>query len=283
MNYRHLYHAGNFADCMKHALLVALLRAMHRKDTPCAVLDTHAGLGLYDLSSPQAEATGEWRDGIGRLLALPSDAGGLAPLADWLALVREIMTDHHGHPIYPGSPLLVAKTMRPGDALVCCELHPEDQRDLRRLFRRNPAVSVHLRDAYEAVAALLPPRDAKRGLVLMDPPFEQKSEFADLVAAVATARRRFPAGVIAVWYPIKHRAPPRGFFNALKDAGQRNLLNCELVMRPPLDPEKLNGCGLLIANPPYGFEDEAKAILATLSEYLGKGESGYLVEWVVPE
>ena len=283
MNYRHLYHAGNFADCMKHALLVALLRALHCKNTSFSVLDTHAGIGLYDLSSPQAQATGEWRDGIGRLLDLPPDTADIASLADWLALVRKIMAEYGGRPVYPGSPELVARSLRPSDTLVCCELHPEDQRSLRRLFHNNPTVSVHHRDAYEAVTALLPPKTARRGLVLMDPPFEQRSEFTDLVRAVSVARQRFPTGMVAVWYPIKHRAPSRAFFNALKDAGQRNLLNCELTIRPPLDPEKLNGCGLLIANPPYRFDEEAQAILAPLCHYLGEGETQSLVEWIVPE
>ncbi|NHN89637.1 23S rRNA (adenine(2030)-N(6))-methyltransferase RlmJ [Acetobacter conturbans] len=283
MNYRHAYHAGNFADVMKHALLYALIRALSRKSTPFTVLDTHAGIGLYDLSSPEAQATGEWRDGIGRLLDLPPETPDLAPIADWLALVRQIMREHGARMVYPGSPDLAAHMLRPADTLVCCELHPEDQRYLRRLFRNNPAVSVHHRDAYEAITALLPPKTAKRGLVLIDPPFEKRSEFGDLVQAVAKARQRFPGCIVAVWYPVKHRAPPRAFFNALKDSGQRNLLNLELTVRPPLDPEKLNGCGLLIANPPFRFDEESTAILSTLCHHLGHGETESLVEWIVPE
>ncbi|BCI67804.1 23S rRNA (adenine(2030)-N(6))-methyltransferase RlmJ [Acetobacter aceti] len=283
MNYRHVYHAGNFADCMKHALLTALLRALSRKNTPFSVLDTHAGIGLYDLSSSQAEATGEWREGIGRLLDLPPDTPDLEPLKDWLAVVRQVMKEYAGKMVYPGSPEIVLRALRPGDSLVCCELHPEDQQALRRLFHNNPAVSVHHRDAYEAVTALLPPKTAKRGLVLIDPPFEERSEFTDLVKAVTTARQRFPTGIVAVWYPIKHRSPPRAFFHALQDAGQRNLLNLELSIRPPLDPGLLNGCGLLIANPPFKFDEEGTAILSTLCKYLGDGNTESLVEWIVPE
>ncbi|WP_242010537.1 23S rRNA (adenine(2030)-N(6))-methyltransferase RlmJ [Acetobacter musti] len=287
MNYRHAYHAGNFADVMKHALLAALIGALRRKATPFAVLDTHAGIGAYDLSGPQAQATGEWRDGIGRLLDTSPDAPDLAPLQPWLTIVRDTIRAHHGKLVYPGSPELVAKLLRPGDTLTCCELHPEDQRSLRALFRNNHAVSVHARDGYSALTAFLPPRTAKRGLTLMDPPFEQGDEFARLANAIITARTRFPGGIVAAWYPIKHRAPPRAFLNRLKDAGQRNLLTAELTLRPPLDPTRLNGCGLLIANPPWQFEDEARSILGALRPYLAEDETEtsveWAVEWVVPE
>lgn len=268
---------------MKHALLTALISALRRKSTPFSVLDTHAGIGTYDLSGPQAQSTGEWRDGIGRLLDTDPATPALASLQPWLNVVRDVIRAHDGKLFYPGSPELVAKLLRPGDTLTCCELHPEDLRRLKSLFRNNPAVSVHGRDAYDAIAALLPPRTAKRGLVLMDPPFEQRDEFARLTHAVIEARTRFPAGIVAAWYPIKHGAPPRAFLHALKDAGQRNLLTAELTLRPPLDPTRLNGCGLLIANPPYQFEEDARSILNALCPYLGETETRATVEWVVPE
>ncbi|WP_165399218.1 23S rRNA (adenine(2030)-N(6))-methyltransferase RlmJ [Komagataeibacter xylinus] len=283
MNYRHSYHAGNFADVMKHALLVALIKALCRKPSAFSVLDTHAGIGLYDLSGPQAQATGEWREGIGRLLEAPLGVAQQAALGPWLDIVRDVMRAHEGRLFYPGSPALVAHLLRPDDTLTCCEHHPDDQHDLRRLFRHNPQVSVHGRDGYGAITALLPPRQAKRGLVLMDPPFEERDEFTRLAQAIMTARRRFPAGIVAAWYPIKHRAPVRAFMNGLKDAGQRKLLAVELTLRPPLDPTRLNGSGLLIANPPFRFEDEAQAILAALCPYLGDGQAEGSVEWIVGE
>ncbi len=165
MNYRHAFHAGNFADCMKHALLVWLLDAMQRKPGGVFVLDTHAGIGRYDLAGPEAQRTGEWQGGIGRLLDDPPDA-----LKRYIALV-------HALGLYPGSPALIRAMLRPQDRLACCELHPEDAIALRRLFARDPQVAVHQRDAWEAIGALLPPAQ-KRALVLIDPPYEQPDEFA---------------------------------------------------------------------------------------------------------
>lgn len=264
MNYRHAFHAGNFADCMKHALLVWLLRALQRKATPFAVLDTHAGLGRYDLAAPEAERTGEWRAGIGRLL--DSDDG---PLADYVGLVRAA-----GAPAaYPGSPALVRTLLRPGDRLLCCELHPEDHAALRALFRGDAQVAVHHRDGWEALRALTPFPE-KRGLVLVDPPFEAAGEFDRMAAGIALVAQRFRAAVQACWYPIKHRAPVRSFHAALRQGGVRDLVAAELWLREPTDPQRLNGCGLLVANPPYRFEDEGGTILAALLDRLGAGEPG---------
>ena len=274
MNYRHAYHAGNFADVMKHALLLSLLAALGRKEGEFAVLDTHAGCGLYDLSGEEARKTGEWRDGVGRVL--DSDAEALAP---YLAAIRRL-----GAPArYPGSPALIADALRPQDRLMACELHPDDVRPLRRLFRGNAQVAVHHRDAYEAMRALLPPKPQKRGLVLMDAPFEQTDEFSRLASAIVETRERFPTGVIATWYPIKHRAPIRAFFDTLRDQGQRALLACELNLRPPLDPARLNGSGLLVARPPYRFDEEAASILRALTPLLAPENGEASVEWIAEE
>ena len=276
MNYRHAFHAGNFADCMKHALLVWLVQALQRKPAPIAVLDTHAGTGRYDLSSAEAGRTGEWRDGIGRLLDQPVSP----PLADYLALVRAA-----GAPAsYPGSPALVQSLLRPQDRLIACELHPEDHAVLRRTVGRDPRVSVHHRDGYAALAALLPPSDnIRRGMVLIDPPFEQGDEFNRIEAALALARRRFATGVVAAWYPIKHRAPSRAFLDRLGDAGVPDLVVAELLLRPPLDPGRLNGCGLLVASPPFGFEGAAMDILSAIDGTLGIGQASSVVRRLTPE
>ena len=264
MNYRHAFHAGNFADCMKHALLVWLLRALAAKDKPFAVLDTHAGIGRYDLAASEAERTGEWRRGIGRLLDI--EAG---PLADYVGLVRAA-----GAPArYPGSPDLIRALLRPGDRLLACELHPEDHAALRSLFRGDRQVAVHHRDGWEALKALTPFPE-RRGLVLVDPPFEQEGEFARLAQGIALVAHRFRAGIQACWYPIKHRAPVRAFHAALREAGLRDLVAAELWLREPTDPQRLNGCGLLVANPPWRFEAEGGAILAALLERLGEREPG---------
>lgn len=268
MNYRHAFHAGNFADCVKHALLVALLRALRAKPKPFAVLDTHAGIGAYDLSAPEPARTGEWRDGIARVMAQGNDADAGA-LADYLALVRQA-----GFPAaYPGSPALIRALMRPEDRLLLCELHPEDHATLKARYRGDAQVAVHKRDAYEALTALTPFPE-RRGLVLIDPPFEQEGEFERLAQGIAALRHRFRAGIVAAWYPVKHRAPPRAFHTALQDAGVDDCIACELVLREPTDPTRLNGCGLVVANAPFGFEAEASAILAALLARLDRGEDG---------
>ena len=256
MNYRHAYHAGNFADCMKHAILLVLLKSLARKPAGFCVLDTHAGCGQYDLSSEEAQKTGEWKSGIGRLLDSEDPA-----LQDYLSAVRDLG-------LYPGSPALARHALRPQDQLVACELHPEDVRPLRRLFRDDPQVSIHHRNGYEALRALLPPKDLKRGLVLIDPPFEKLDDFTQCAEAISLIRNRFRAGIVAVWYPIKHRTPVRAFYNALKDAGIRDILACEFLLRPALDPSRLNGCGMLVVNAPFGFEEDAARVLNALKQGL---------------
>jgi len=264
MNYRHAFHAGNFADCMKHALLVWLLRAMARKPAPFAVLDTHAGIGAYDLSGDEARRTGEAAGGILRLLENPAPA-----LDDYLGLVR-------GLGLYPGSPALIRAVLRPGDRLICCELHPEEYGALRRRTARDRQIFVHRRDGYEALTALLPPAE-KRGLVLIDPPYEAGDEFERLAAGLRAGVARFPAGVFAAWYPVKHRAPVRAFHGALRDSGVRDIVAAELLLREPLDAARLNGCGLVVINPPWRFEAEAPGILQALLDRLGHGEPGAAV------
>ena len=274
MNYRHAFHAANFADCMKHALVHAIVAALARKATPFRVLDTHAGIGLYDLQSEQARRTGEWRDGIGRLETVRE-----GPLLPWLTLVR-------GFPAgtYPGSPALVRAMLRPADHLTLCELHPEDAAALRAAFRGDAQVSIHRRDAYEAIGALTPFPE-RRGLVLLDPPFEAEGEFDRLSAAMARLAGRFRPAVQAAWYPIKHRTPVRAFTDAVAASGLRDVLACELWLREPTDPTRLNGCGLLVVNPPFGFAGTARALLAALHARLSDGErgDGWAVTEVAPE
>ena len=261
MNYRHAFHAGNFADCMKHATLIWLLRALMRKPAALFVLDTHAGAGRYDFDSGPAERTGEWQKGIAKLLDETPP-----PLADYVGLVL-------ASGLYPGSPTIIRALLRPDDRLASCELHPDDYAALRRMFARDRQVAVHHRDAWEALGALLPPKH-RRGLVLIDPPFEDPHEFTDLASGLAIGQPRFSTGVFAAWYPIKHRAPSRSFLTDLQDSGIRDIVAAELCLREPLDPTRLNGCGMLVINPPYGFEQEVQPVLAALLDRLGNGEPG---------
>lgn len=258
MNYRHAFHAGNFADCMKHALLVLLMRAMTKKPAPLFVLDTHAGAGQYDLTARPAARTNEAARGIARLMRDTP-----AALTDYVSLVHDLG-------LYPGSPGLIHTMLRPGDTLACCELHPDDHTALRALFRGDPQVAVHRRDAWEGIKALLPPKQ-KRALVLIDPPYEDPAEFEHLAAGLATAHARFPSAVLAAWYPVKHRAPVRAFHAAVT---LPDTIAAELLLREPLDPARLNGCGLLIVNPPYQFQDQAMPVLQSLLARLGDREAG---------
>jgi 23S rRNA (adenine2030-N6)-methyltransferase len=258
MNYRHAFHAGNFADCMKHALLIALLRALQRKPGPLFVLDTHAGAGHYDLTSGAALRTSESTSGIMRLLENPP-----VPLADYVARVRDLG-------LYPGSPELIRSLLREDDRLACCELQSEQCSNLRRLFRHDTQVAVHQRDGWEALKGLLPPAQ-KRGLVLIDPPYEDHDEFTQLGGGMALTRDRFATGGVAAWYPIKHRARERAFFDSL---ALRDVISAEFLLREPTDPARLNGCGLLVVNPPYQFEQEARLILDALLHRIGNREPG---------
>lgn len=274
MNYRHAFHAGNHADCLKHALLLALLGALRRKPTPFAVLDTHAGCGLYDLAAPETARSKEAARGALRLVKNTAPA-----LAPFMAAVREA-----GFPaFYPGSPALIRAGLRPQDRLVAVELHPEDHAKLKAYFNRDPQVAVHQRDAWEALRALTPFPE-KRGLVLIDPPFEMEGDYGRITDAMALLRHRFRAAIIAAWYPVKHRAPVRGFHHGLIEAGIAPLLAAELWLREPTDPQRLNGSGLLVANPPQGFAEDAAEILPALLACLGADEAGAgsAVTWLAP-
>ena len=211
MNYRHAYHAGNFADCAKHAVLVWLLEAMARKQTPFLVLDTHAGTGRYDLLSEEATRTGEWQAGIARVLYDPP-----LVLLPYTRMVERLK-------LYPGSPAIVQALLRNFDRLVCCELHEADFAALRRNFGRDGRVAAHLRDGYVALGAFLPPQE-RRALVLIDPPYEAPDEFERLATGLQTAHARFPSGVFMAWYPIKHRAPVRSFHDAMRSSLMRDVV-----------------------------------------------------------
>lgn len=278
MNYRHAYHAGNFADIFKHVILMLLLQHLRTKDKPFSVIDTHAGIGLYDLTGETAQKTLEYRGGIGRLTAAPSLSPALARFRD---LVGEI-AGHVGEPrLYPGSPHIIRRLLREPDRLQLVELHPEDVRTLRAGFAHDRQTAVHHMDAYQALKALLPPTP-RRGLVLIDPPFEQTDEFDHLVDGVREAYRRWPTGMYAIWYPLKARAPVDRFHRKLAATGIRRILNAELTL-DPLDGERLMGCGMTIINPPWRLDAELVPVLDDLTALLaGPGGQG-TVRWLVPE
>lgn len=278
MNYRHAYHAGNFADVMKHATLALAIAALKRKDTPFFVLDTHAGIGAYDLEAPQADKTGEYLNGIARVLDAPDPPAELEP---YLAVVRSW---NAGGALrrYPGSPELVRGLMRPQDRMALVELHPEDFETLRARFHGDRRVGVHHLDGYTAAKGLLPPAE-RRGLVLMDPPFEVKNEFERLLAALRRARKLWPTGLYMVWYPIKGREAVDAFLQAIADQGGPEALAVELLLRPAVDPFKLNGSGLLIINPPWQLRENLQRILPWLTGLVAPGTGTWGIRQLIAE
>lgn len=290
MNYRHHFHAGNFADVMKHALLTGLVRALQAKPKGVLLLDTHAGRGRYDLavaaSGDSLARRPEWPEGIGRLWG--HAAGEMPPrLAELLALVRDHdrgMGNLGALPrFYPGSPLILRELARPVDRLVVCEKHPEECEALRFAFPGSGRVTVQETDGYVALRALLPPPE-RRALVLIDPPFEAQDEFAQIAAGLGEALRRFPSGVMAVWYPLTVRARVDAFFAAVRALNPPPALACELAIAGEASGLKMKGCGLLVLNPPWRFEDEARPVLEFLAGALAQEHGGgAAVEWVVRE
>ncbi len=260
MNYRHAFHAGNFADVFKHAILLALLDALTAKDKPLCCFDTHAGRGRYALGDGDAAKTGEWRDGIGRLFGSPDLP---APLRRYVDAITAFNPDGTLR-IYPGSPLLAAQALRPDDRLVLCETQPDEATALRALFRDDRRVHVHVRDGYAALNALLPPPE-KRGLVLIDPPFEaQEGEFTAIETALTQAHTRWPNGVYAVWYPIKAHRVIAPFHRHMASGPFDKVMAAELLVRPDDSPLRLNGCGMLIANPPWKLDAMLARLLPAL-------------------
>ncbi len=280
MNYRHIFHAGSFTDVFKHAVFALLLQRLCAKETPFCVIDTHAGIGRYDLTSDPAVRTGEFRGGIARVLAaadrLPAE---LTPYVD---AVRALNTPDDPLHWYPGSPRLARSLMRPQDRLVLAELHPDDVIDLQREFERDRNTSVLHQDGYRTLKAHVPPRE-RRGIVLIDPPFEVTDEFERLTVALAAAHARWATGIFAIWYPIKERATIWRFHDALERTGIRKILNAELLIHAEDNHLRLNGCGMIIVNPPWQLDQTLEAVLPALHDALEAQAGGTKVEWIVPE
>lgn len=263
MNYRHAFHAGNVGDVLKHAVQVLILEHLRAKPKPILVLDTHAGVGLYDLDGPEAGRTGEWRSGIGRLLADPAPPPALAP---YLAVVRAVR-ERHGPHAYPGSPLIAALGLRPGDRLVAIEKHPQDQTALARLLDGRPGVQVRDGDGYAALAALLPPPE-RRGLIVIDPPFEAPDEFATMARALARAHRRFATGVYMLWHPVKDPGAVAAFRQHLEALGFARVLAATLTTRPTTTLRGLAGAGVVVVNPPWRLAETLRGLLPVLADRL---------------
>lgn len=269
MNYRHIYHAGHICDVVKHSVLALILSYMKEKDKAFAVLDTHAGCGLYDLNDPEALKTGEAQDGVMRLWQAYHDVAeqDLPPtLAPYLGLLRHLNPDGTLR-LYPGSPLLTLELLRPQDRLIACELHPEDSRTLHRNLRGYTQAQLHNRDGYAALKAFLPFPE-KRGLVLIDPPFETPDEFKQLAKAMKGIQTRFPQAVVAVWYPVKDRPTIWSFHEELLALSLDKLMVAEFIYRPEVRHDRLNGSGFVFINPPWVLEEQLHTLFPILHEHL---------------
>lgn len=271
MNYRHSYHAGNFADVVKHIVLTRILDYLKKKPGAFRVIDTHSGIGLYDLSSEEAQKTGEWRSGIAKLLeaSLPSDATAL--VTPYLDIVRAFNV---GHPFrfYPGSPVITKEMLRGADRLTAIELHPADAFALKTRFAGDWQVRVIELDGWLALGAHVPPKE-KRGLVLVDPPFEVEGEFGRLVDGLVKAHRRWPGGTYALWYPIKNHRAVEDFRRTLKDTAIPKMLDIVFETRQPSPEPRFDGSGMIVVNPPYVLEAELKTLLPALTQVLAEDKS----------
>lgn len=282
MNYRHGFHAGNFADVLKHAVLMRILTHLGAKETPYRVIDTHAGAGRYDLGSEEALRTHEWKDGVARLdrspLA-PEVEALLKPWRDALAGARAL----YGADAYPGSPWLCRHAMRPDDRLIAAELHPQTYKRLAEVIGRDPRCKPLAIDGWTALRANVPPKE-RRGLVLIDPPFEAKDEFATLATEFIAAHRKWPTGIYALWYPLKDRRAVEALLAAIAEAGIGRLLRLEIDVDRPEAAGGLGATGLLVVNPPWLLAQEAGRLLPALTERLAQGpRPRYLCEPIRPD
>jgi 23S rRNA (adenine2030-N6)-methyltransferase len=271
MNYRHGFHAGNFADVVKHALLARVVAHLLKKDAPFRVIDTHAGSGRTNLAGEQATRGGEWRDGIGRVFGhrfAPQIEELLAPYREGVAACNEA----GALKIYPGSPLLILHWLRAQDRLIACELETGAAQALARNLRHDARAKAIAIDGWTALNAYIPPKE-RRGLVLIDPPFEDKDEFGHLAAALAAAHAKWRTGILLAWYPIKDPRAIAGFFRSLAAQPMADALRMELVAETA-EPQGLHGTGLLCINPPYPLAAEARLLLPALARTLWPGHSG---------
>jgi 23S rRNA (adenine2030-N6)-methyltransferase len=277
VNYRHAFHAGGFADVFKHAVLCRILHYLRAKPAAFRVIDTHAGAGLYDLAGPEPSRGGEWHDGIERLMAAQLAAPVAALLAPYLEVIGAL-NERGRLKTYPGSPALARAWLRPQDRLIACEIEPQAAAALRQNLRGDTRIKTLEIDGWTALGAYVPPKE-RRGLVLVDPPFEQDSDFFRLARGLTAAHRKWATGIYALWYPIKGRSEPDALAKSLRRLGIAKMLCAELIVAPLSDPTRLNGCGLILVNPPWTLESELSVLLPALAGILGRdGKGGFKLD-----
>ena len=277
--YRHQFHAGGFSDVFKHALLARLMLHLNKKDKPYLYLDTHAGIGLYDLQHDWSQKTREFEGGIAKVLAASDAPEAIAPYLD------SVRAPNGCQPLryYPGSPVVARRFLRPHDRMVLSELGRDDCGSLGHYFHGDPQVHVHNMDGYQALKAFLPPPE-RRGLVLIDSSFDRAHEFKRLADALVEAHERWATGIFTLWYPLMAAGDMERFERRIAATGIKKVLRLELSLLPDWWNEGLRGCAMLVVNPPWGFDDEAKAMLPWIWSHLAEeGQGKWDVRWLVPE
>jgi 23S rRNA (adenine2030-N6)-methyltransferase len=279
MNYRHIYHAGCFADVVKHIVLIMLLEKLREKDKPFRVIDTHGGLGIYDLQQTEAQKTKEYEEGVQQLWNQNISDAAVKPYID---LIKKLNPDNQLN-FYPGSPWITKQYLRDKDILQTCELHPQDYQVLAKLFKHDEQVQVFHRDGYNSLKAFLPPVE-RRGLVFIDPPFEDKNEFSFIVKGIKEAYRRFATGIYCIWFPIKEFHAIRQFYQDLQSLEIPKILAIEYIVDTQFPADSLNGCGLVLINPPWQIEDNLSQLLPLLLKSLGHEKAGKTrITWLTQE
>jgi len=281
MNYRHAFHAGNFADVVKHALLARIIVYLRAKPAAFRVIDTHAGAGLYDLAGPEASRSLEWRAGIGRLFGNPIPDAVRPLLAPYLDVIASLNPDGR-LAIYPGSPALARAWLRPQDRLIACEIEPNALAALGRNIGRDRRVRVVPMDGWMALKAYVPPIE-RRGLIIIDPPFEEDGDFTRLGRGLEAAHRKWPGGIYGLWYPVKGRRGPDALARALKHSGIGKILRIELSVGAAAGEGPLGGCGLIVVNPPWTLEGELAAMLPALQSMLANEAGSHRLDWLASE
>ena len=280
LSYRHSFHAGNHADVLKHIVLMLIIESLQQKEKGFYYLDTHAGAGLYRLFSQEAEKTAEYAEGIGRLWQrddLPTEVDC------YVKLIRKLNYGGKELRYYAGSPLLAANLLRPQDRALMMKLHPSDFPLLRNNFKAFDNVTVKIGDGFQQVKATLPPKE-RRGLVLIDPPYELKEDYDLVVKAIEEGYKRFATGVYAIWYPVVLRQQTKRMIKGLEATGIRKILQIELAVRPDSDQRGMTASGMIVINPPWTLEKQMKSILPYLSTVLApQGTDSWSVNWITPE
>lgn len=280
MNYRHAFHAGNFADVHKHSVLARILVHLRLKPSAFRVIETHAGAGRYDLFGSEPTRSGEWRDGIERIWRARPDTTSRSLLAPYLEAVAALNPDGRLQ-LYPGSPLIAANLLRSQDRLLACEVEPNAAALLARALGGNARAKALTIDGWMALGAFLPPKE-RRGLVFIDPPFEDAADFSRLSSAIAAAHDKWPGGTYMLWYPIKERAAPEALARRLKKLAVPNILRSELMLGPPRAEAGLCGSGLIVVNPPFTLERDLRIFLPALSKTLSP-RAAVRIDWLAPE